>query len=248
MRRQTQADAVEAALRKLGGFAQLDDLYKNVNVSRWGTQTPYATIRRILQKDPHGRFFKIRPGLWGLTALKQQILQKLAIDQNATEEAIQQFDHTYYQGVILQIGKLRHYEVFAPAADRNKLFLGAPLSSLISLKRIPLFTYSSIVKRAAHIDVIWFRKRGNDFLFPYAFFEVEHTTDFNKSLTKFVDFQDFNVRFYIVADAKRRREFEKHIKRFAFDTIRERVQFMDYEFIVDLYAREKLIAAGSLPL
>ncbi len=77
---------------------KLDDSYKNVNVSRWGTQTPYATIRRILQKRPARTILQIPPGLWGLTALKQQILQKLAIDQNATEEAIQQFDHTYYQG------------------------------------------------------------------------------------------------------------------------------------------------------
>ncbi|GIV10272.1 MAG: hypothetical protein KatS3mg019_2363 [Fimbriimonadales bacterium] len=246
MGRQTQADAVEAALRKLGGFAQLDDLYKNVNVSRWGTQTPYATIRRILQKDPQKRFFKIRPGLWGLTALKQQILQKLALDQNATEEAIRQFDHTYYQGLILQIGKLRNYETFAPAADRNKLFLGTPLSSFISLKRMPPFTYPSIVKRAAHIDVIWFCKRGNDFLFPYAFFEVEHTTGFNNSLKRFVDFQDFNIRFYIVADAKRRRKFENCIESFAFDTIRERVQFIDYEFIVSLYERQKLASQVAL--
>ena len=223
MRQQTQADAVEKALRELGGYATLSDLYQQVDFSTWGTQTPYATIRRILQKDPQGRFFKIRPGLWGLTDSREEILQKLAIGADATEEAVQQFDHSYYQGLILQIGRLRHYETFAPAADRNKRFLDTPLSSFVSRKDIPPFSYPSIVKRAAHIDVIWFRKRGGGLLFPYAFFEVEHTTQFNNSLTKFIEFQDFNIRFYIVADAKRRGEFEKRIGGITYDAIRERV-------------------------
>jgi len=178
MRQQTQADAVEEALRKLGGYATLGDLYQNVDYDTWRTRTPYATIRRILQKDPQGRFFKIRPGLWGLADRREEILQKLAIGAGATKEAVQQFDHSYYQGLILQIGSLRHYETFAPAADRNKLFLGTHLSSFVSRKDIPSFSYPSIVRRAAHIDVIWFRKRGRGLLFPYAFFEVEHTTQF----------------------------------------------------------------------
>jgi len=66
------------------------------------------------------------------------------------------------------------------------------------------------------------------------------------SLTKFIDFQDFNIRFYIVADAKRRGEFEKRIERITFDAIRERVQFVDYESIAILYEREKLASQIGL--
>jgi hypothetical protein len=66
MRRQTQAGDVERALVELGGYATLADLYKRIPIQNWGTKTPFATVRRILQMD--SRFFRIRPGLWGLTA------------------------------------------------------------------------------------------------------------------------------------------------------------------------------------
>lgn len=247
MRRRTQADEVEAALQELGGYATLGDLYQKVNVNQWGTKTPYATIRRILQKDPQGRFFKIRPGLWGLKAQQQQILQKLAIGQDVTENQIQQFDHTYYQGLILQIGNLRRYRTFAPPADRKRLFLGKPLSEIVSLDAVPSFTYPALVQRARNIDASWFQARGqNHLLFPYAFFEVEHTTDFSNSLIKFTEFQDFRVHFYIVADGQRRQEFQKRLESSAFDSIRDWVRFIDYETVGKLYERELLASQINL--
>jgi hypothetical protein len=97
MRRQTQADDVERALAALGGYATLADLYKRIPTQNWGTKTPFATVRRILQMDP--RFFRIRPGLWGLTAQRDRILDSLQIGAAASEEQQTAFDHTYYQGL-----------------------------------------------------------------------------------------------------------------------------------------------------
>jgi hypothetical protein len=235
MRRQTQADDVERALVALGGYATLADLYKRIPTQNWGTKTPFATVRRILQMDP--RFFRIRPGLWGLTAQRDRILDSLQIGAAASEEQQTAFDHTYYQGLALMIGKLRGYEVFAPKPDRGKPFLGEPLGARVSLQEFPRFTYDALCQRAQTVDVIWFHRREAG-LFPNTFFEIEHTTDFNNALIKFAEFQDFRVRFYIVARRERQGEFQKRIRASAFDAIRSWVKFVDYEMLVRLYERE----------
>jgi hypothetical protein len=235
MRRQTQSDDVERALVELGGYATLADLYKRIPIQSWGTKTPFATVRRILQMDP--RFFRIRPGLWGLRAQRNSILDSLQIAETAPEEQQQAFDHTYYQGLALMIGRLRGYEVFAPKPDRGKPFLGEPLGARVSLQEFPSFTYDSLCQRAQTVDVIWFHRREAR-LFPNTFFEIEHTTDFNSALIKFTEFQDFRIRFYIVARKERQGEFQKRITASAFDAIRSWVRFVDYETLVRLYERE----------
>ncbi len=87
-------------MREKGGYATLKGLYALVPEKgwnkQWGTKTPFATIRRIVQKD--SRFFKIKPGLWGLTELFEEIMRKLSIDESASPEQVQEFDHSYYQG------------------------------------------------------------------------------------------------------------------------------------------------------
>lgn len=235
MRRRTQADDVERALVALGGYATLADLYKRAPIQSWGTKTPFATVRRILQTDP--RFFRIRPGLWGLTAQCDPILNRLQIGEAASEEQQTAFDHTYYQGLALMIGKLRGYEVFAPKSDRGKPFLGEPLGTHVSVQELPRFTYNTLCQRAQTVDVIWFHRREAG-LFPNAYFEIEHTTDFNSALIKFTEFQDFRIRFYIVARKERQGEFQKRIRASAFDAVRSWVKFVDYEALVRLYERE----------
>jgi hypothetical protein len=235
MRRWTQADDVERALAALGGYATLADLYKRIPTQNWGTKTPFATVRRILQMDR--RFFRIRPGLWGLTAQRDRILDSLQIGAAASEEQQTAFDHTYYQGLALMIGKLRGYEVFAPKSDRGKPFLGERLGAQVSVQQFPRFTYDALCRRAQTIDVIWFHRREAG-LFPNTFFEIEHTTDFNSALIKFTEFQDFRIRFYIVARKERQGEFQKRIRASAFDAIRSWVKFVDYEMLVRLYERE----------
>ena len=235
MRMQTQADDVERALVALGGYATLADLYKRIPIQSWGTKTPFATVRRILQMDP--RFFRIRPGLWGLTAQRDRILDSLQIGAAASEEQQTAFDHTYYQGLALMIGKLRGYEVFAHKSDRGKPFLGEPLGAQVTVQQFPRFTYDALCQRAQMVDVIWFHRREAG-LFPNTFFEIEHTTDFNNALIKFAEFQDFRIRFYIVARRERQGEFQKRITASAFDAIRSWVKFVDYETLVRLYERE----------
>lgn len=231
----TQADAVADVLREIGGYATLKQLYDRVPHKEWGTKTPFATIRRILQTDPKARFFKIRPGLWGLTELREQILSELSIDEAAPPEKVEAFDHTYYQGLVVEIGNLLGFKTFVPAQDRSKRFIGRNLSEIISLNEIYQFTYSHLVKRAETVDVIWFNSRK----MPHAFWEIEYTTSFDSSLAKFADLQDFRANFYIVSDKTRYKQFERKIKRAVYDPIRGLVEFMDYETLADLHAARK---------
>ena len=64
-------------------------------------------------------FYKIRAGLLGLCDFRDKNLAKTGdskIEQNA------KFTHSYFQGVIVEIGNLRHFQTFIPAQDKNKIY------------------------------------------------------------------------------------------------------------------------------
>ena len=235
MRRQTQADMVEATLRQLGGYATLKAIYEHTDASSWGTQTPRATIRRILQKDPRGRFFKIRPGLWGLTQQRKHILRKLKLTRSAGSQAQQQFDHTYYQAILLEIGNSLNYHTTVAHQDKNRVFVDRKLGEIASLRDIPHFTYEPLVREARNIDVIWFKEHSSNCLFPACFFEIEHTTDFNRSLLKFDEFGCFAAKFYIVANASREKRLRRTLSRRAFRHLQGIVEFLAYAELEDDY-------------
>ena len=59
-----QHEAVIQTLERLGGKATLAQLYREVmkiDDCKWGTKTPFASIRRIVQT--RSEIFKVRPGL-----------------------------------------------------------------------------------------------------------------------------------------------------------------------------------------
>ncbi len=66
-----QHDAVIAVMEQNGGYATLGHLYQRVPQIPdciWSTNTPFASIRRIVQDERF--FFKIRPGLWDSEELR----------------------------------------------------------------------------------------------------------------------------------------------------------------------------------
>ena len=67
-----QYEAVIIALEKKGGQATLADLYREamkVEGCKWGTKTPFASIRRIVQQ--RSEIFRVRPGLWALRSYQK---------------------------------------------------------------------------------------------------------------------------------------------------------------------------------
>lgn len=224
-----QYEQVVDIMKQNGGYATLGFLYHNVDVSNWRTKTPFASIRRIVQDERY--FFKIKPGLWALKEYEQKILEKFEL-QNTPEKA-QDFSHSYFQGLLVEIGNLRGYDTYIPPQDKNKLFLDKKLGTLSTIDSVFDFTYPHIIKRAKTVDVIWFNDRD----FPNSFFEVEHTTDIQNSLLKFNDLQDFYSKFYILSAIERKREFEQKISYSSFKAIKNRVQFIDYEFVSALHTK-----------
>lgn len=228
MKKPTQESQVLAALRKEGGAATLRRLNEILDFSTWATKTPEASVRRIVQNCKE--IFKIRPGLWALEECRAAVLSrfKLKPGDAKSEEA---FTHGYYQGLLVEIGKLRHWQTYVPAQDRNRLFVGKALGDIADTTEIPAFTNERILRRARSVDVIWFNGRG----MPTNFYEVEHTTDIRNSLSKFYELQDFHAGFAIVADKSRRREYEDKIAASIFDSIAGRVEFLDYERIACMH-------------
>jgi hypothetical protein len=240
-----QHDAVIQVMEVNGGYATLGHLYQaalKVPGVKWGTNTPHDSIRRIVQthkKKNVNTFFKLRPGLWGLTAEKERILRHFNLAGKPSTSKVEEFNHSYYQGLLLQIGNLKKYETFVPHQDKNKSFLSTRLSTISTLKQFPLFTYERLLGRAKTVDVTWFNARR----FPHAFFEIEHTSDFRNSLQKFMEFQDFRIKFRIVADAAKRKEFENKIASDFFTPIRREVEFLDYEKLSRWHEETSAIAA-----
>ncbi|HWT02185.1 MAG TPA: hypothetical protein VN256_18180 [Pyrinomonadaceae bacterium] len=231
-----QHEAVLEAMRQNGGYATLGHLYRTVLKipgCHWGTKTPFASIRRIVQIYPN-LFFKIKPGLWALTSEREAVLEKLASGAGA-----EVFNHSYYQGLIVEIGNLKNYETFVPYQDKNKLFLSRKLAEVSTLREFHNFTYDSLLRRAKTVDVSWFNQRR----LPKAFFEVEHSTGMHNSLLKFLDFEDFRINFFIVADSARKREFESKIASATFSPIRHAIKFLDYDTLADTHSK----ISASLP-
>jgi len=226
-----QHESVKQVMKANGGYATLGFLYVNVDITGWKTNTPFASIRRIVQDDRF--FFKIRPGLWALKEYEKDVLDKFNITKKSAKESVEEFNHSYYQGLLIEIGNLEGYETFIPSQDKNKKYLNKPLYELTSIKEFYPFTYPEVMRRAITIDVSWFNERK----YPASFFEIEHTTDFNNSLLKFMELQDFSVKFNIVADKSRETKFINKISSSTFFPIVKKVKFIDYNSLAILHAK-----------
>ena len=225
-------------LRNAGGYATLRRLNELVDFSSWATKTPEASVRRIVQNSP--QIFKIQPGLWALEEMRDVVLRRFDL-KPGNKKSEEQFSHGYYQGLLVEIGKFRRLTTYVPAQDQNRLFIDKKLGEITDTTELPDFTYDDLKRRARTIDVIWFNERN----MPSDFYEVEHTTDIKNSLTKFYELQDFNAGFFIVADASRKKEYEDKLHVSMFSPIENRVRFLNYKQVVDLYEGLKKVD-GSL--
>ena len=134
----SQKDNVIEAMRQNGGYATFQQLNRLVDYSTWKTKTPQASIRQIVQV--YDEFFRIKPGLWALTEYKDDVLRRFDIIENdgRSDEA---FTHSYYQGIIVELGNMRNYKTYVPNQDKNKKFLGKRLCELTTEHELPSFTY-----------------------------------------------------------------------------------------------------------
>ena len=106
------------------------------------------------------------------------------------------------------------------------------------------FTYEEVLRQTLTIDVTCFNKRR----YPSSFFEIEHSTDIQRSLLKFMEFQDFRVEFHIVADGHRKADFESKSSLTAFAPIKKLVKFWNYDAVSTLHSKmsETVLAEQAL--
>jgi len=229
-----QHEAVIDTIEKLGGIATLGQLYKEVlkiDECIWNTKTPLASIRRIVQQDKN--IYKIKPGLYALIKYRAIFEREGIVAESQNIKANIEFNHSYYQGLLLEIGNMKEMITYIPPQDKNKLFINVPLKNLATIEKIFDFTYPTLVDRAKTIDVIWFNERK----LLSSVFEIEYSTNIQNSLLKFYDLQDFNTKFYIVSSEMRKEEFVKKINYSSFKSVKDRVYFIDYQYISNLHTK-----------
>lgn len=237
-----QYEAVIQTIECLGGVATLQQLNQEVFKIKeciWNTKTPYASIRRIVQQTKG--IYKIKPGLYALETHRKQLEANgivVETEMNKDSQIVIDFNHSYYQGLLLSIGNMKGLNTFAPNQDKNKMFANQKIDSIRSLHNLPGYSYLNFVQRSSTIDVIWFNERN----MPDSFFEIEHSTDISNSLQKFNDLQDFHTKMFIVADIKRYNEFISKLGYVSFNLIRKdkRVAFLSYQELEKQY--ENIVA------
>lgn len=158
-------------------------------------------------------------------------------EKNSGSQQVKEFNHSYYQGLLLYIGNMKKLETYVPAQDKNRECINVKLGEISTLDSVPPFSYQELVRRSSTIDVMWFQPNslGSEVMMPNSLFEVEHSTDIQNSLCKFSDLQSFNARMFIVADARRREEFDARLSHDYFKSISDRVKFVSYDMLDKFY-------------
>lgn len=223
-----QREAVVEVMKANGGYATLGHLYREtlkIPGVEWKTKTPFKSINRIVQDSKF--FFRIRPGLWALLAAKD----KLPADLRSKPKP--EGEHSYYQGLLVELGNLKKQRTFVPKQDRGRTFLSKRLGDMVTVDDIYPFTYEDVVRRAATVDVIWFDERK----MPTEFIEVENTTDMHSAFLKFVLLSGFHSVFRIVSPAPRKQEFASKIAHPSFSTVATRTRFTSYDLVSEMHTK-----------
>lgn len=79
----TQPQAVIETIELLGGIATLNQINQNIfklEDCKWGTKTPFASIRRIVRHTKG--IYRIKPGLYALESHRQELEENGIIVQN----------------------------------------------------------------------------------------------------------------------------------------------------------------------
>lgn len=235
----TQKNQIIQAMISNGGYATFLQLNRLLDFSAWGTKTPAASVRGIVQTNEE--FFKIQPGLWGLSAYKEDIFRRLNIVIGQSN-SVERFRHSLIQGMITEIGNAKHFATYIPPQDKNKQFLDRTLQEVATRHELPAFTHPQLLKKAKTVDVVWLNSRN----MPYAFYEIENTTDFRNSLNKFFELQDFRAKFYIVAPQDRKRQFDELISDSIYADIKDLVRFTNYDTIEKQHERLASIQSDEI--
>lgn len=224
----TYSEAIEKVMIDNYGFAPLKLIYQNIGKYRQKTgQTPDNTIQERVQRDD--KFIRIELGVYALAEYSNKLPKAIKPKNKAEKKAR---EHASIQGMLLEIGNYKQGISGTYTNDKKWVFGKQKLGNIATLKKVPPFTYKNIIEQSVKFaDVIWFNERD----FPNSIFEVEHSTDFSRALIKFVELQDFMVKFCCVAPENRKNKFNRELNKSAFNAVANRVQFRTYQQIENDY-------------
>lgn len=141
--------------------------------------------------------------------------------------------------MLLAIGKIYGYGVYAPANDRTmRKFNGKPLSDLTDiatdLKPIIGASKAAVVQR---IDVLWFEEDDDMDVYPSYAFEVEHTTLIHTGLNRLAEIpRRFKSRLFIVGDDQKDQAlFNNLLGQTVYKPLKSRFMFQAFDDVRNLY-------------
>ncbi|HEY6467820.1 MAG TPA: hypothetical protein VIY69_17595 [Candidatus Acidoferrales bacterium] len=164
-----------------------------------------------------------------------EILER-SVDANRLRPA-HDLSHSQVQTLLAGLGQIKGYDIFVPAADRQKLDWS--LTDQFSLLHDIPTGFEPIRNILSEVDVVWVKNGRNT---VEALFEVEHSTTIYSGLLRFNDLlltEPGLARFSIVADDVRRSAFSRQVFRPTFrkSGLAELCSFLEYANVVDWHAR-----------
>ncbi len=143
--------------------------------------------------------------------------------------------HECAELMLLRIGNQLGFRVYT--ADRLEVCGDARLGDLASLSREELGKYvgTNVLDSLSRVDVVWYKDgRG------YYAFEVVVGGNMHEALIRLAGISGLEAKLFIVADANKKREYERDISNPAFSLIRNRCRFLTLDELVRIYVLTNL--------
>lgn len=137
--------------------------------------------------------------------------------------------HEAAEYYLLKLGEILNYSTYT--ADRSKKYNEILLGEIAHLQNIPDFAGERDKTSARLVDVIWFNESEN----PEFCFEIEHTTDITKGLTRLMNLSQFRTALIVVSSDDMRKKFHTEITKNIFRKHKDRFRFVSYKEMVELY-------------
>jgi hypothetical protein len=161
---------------------------------------------------------------WGLLLSPPEIEIET---KNTVEESL----HSVLQGRLIEIGNIRGYQTYCP--DKSKKFNDKKLEEIATLKTCPDLQFSDY-NLLRHIDVLWFKSKGTNFIPEYAF-EVELSTGVWSGVGRMATLIDYaNVGLYVISNDTKK---FKQVLNSLYENS-NRYKFIAYDSLGELYAAE----------
>ena len=206
-----QYEAVIQTLENLGGVATLGQLNTEVfKIKDCEWKTKTPFASIRRIVQQTAGIYKIRPGLYGLEKMKSAIESR---------------------GIVVESAKNRD-------SEEVKLFNHSYYQGLLlmvgNLHHLETFVPKQDKNKKFYDGRALGEISSIDDLPPFSYRHIQN------SLLKFNDLQDFYARMVIVADGKRKEEFQEKMKYRSFDELRKtrRVTFLSYDALIKQYEQE----------